>query len=512
LVIADGQPASTVFGAISGLCGPIGEYQLVAAPTTSLNGIVLDPDGSPVAGAEVSAWVDVDRFLLAFPNRLDADTLIVPRTTSAPRGEFQLEVPAVDGLALLVKRRGYALARHELSLSSSLARAPIVLTLRRAAAPWLEFSELHGQVLLADGSPAWDARVVLGNTEARADIEGRFALDLGRGIRHDDLLCAALPGQMTALVADPSLVLSELGTPDAPVILKLGGPALSISGRLVDHLGNPCSGWKIEIEGGTFISPSIRPTLLAEHLASGRVTGQPAATDGKGAFRIGGLSARAYVLYAQPPWPSAYDEDIVLRSQPIQAGAERVEVRLGAPPRSHHIRARCIDLEGAPWAGVEVALEHERPTLWRISEGFHPLERAVADLEGRFELRRVPNSGAEFCVESLGIPLWAVDRAGEEWELTVPRRPNLRFDWKRAVDPPLELEALDPSGHWSPVFTFLAGRPRAIHRALDLDGVRSYLLAVGPWVTTLRLRLAAGAGEDVPCRIEPGSVTRIVLD
>jgi hypothetical protein len=508
LVVAEGQAVTTVVGALSGLCGPTGEYLMVAAPAARVTGRVVDPDDAPIAGASLSNALDTGRLLLAFPHPLDADTFVGSRALSDASGEFALELPAVEGLTLTARSPGRAPVRVALPGLSTETPPPLVLVLQETAPHWLGSGELHGKVLMQDGTPAAGARVVLGNVEARTDERGSFTAAMQEGYRYDDVLCAALPGFLPALVSDPARELAQLGTAENPVVLTLGGPALSISGRLIDSLGNPCCGWTLELVDGTEVSPANRPALLAEHLAGGRESDQPVASDSKGGFRFVGLLERSYILHAEPPWPSGYSE-LCVRSGPIEAGTQELGLRF--EPALHRIRGRVVDLDGNALPVTEVRLVLDRPKSWSWTSGWNPISRAATDARGKFELKEVPSPEACFEVRGMRLPRWAIAR-GDEWTLSVPVQPNLRFDWMRATPPPISIEALDGAGTPLTIFTFSAGKPLACHQELPLDGVRSYLLAVRTSVTALRMRFARQRTESVPCRIEPGALTQLAVE
>ncbi len=504
LVIADGQSLCTAVGAVSGLCGPTGEYLLVGAPAQFLSGRVVDPKGRGIEGAELTASVDASRLLLAFPHPLDSDTLVAPRTRSDSSGKFALQAPDVEGLTLCASSEGCARVRTWIPRHTPGPGEPLVLTLKPCGPHWRGHGVLHGYVLTRDGAPAIGARVDLGNVEATAGEDGGFAADAHRGFRFDDMLCATLPGHQPGLVLDPTNALADLGTETAPVVLTLGGPPLSIEGRVLDHLGNPCAGWLVELVDGTAISPVNRPSLRAERLTAGGPDESHWTTDSSGAFRIDGLMPRTYELQAEPPWPSGYPA-VWLRSEPIQAGASGMELRLEREPWIAPFRGRLVNWEGHPLAGVRVALELESSLSWPDS-----IQSTTTDAAGRFELSYVPKQGARFAIDWQRLP---IEVAEDEvvWTLRVASQPNLRFDWLRSAPPPTALEALDAGGSPLPITTFWAGRPHGSARSVSLGGVRSHLLAVHPSATVLRLNLDGGDVEFVELRLEQGTLAELFV-
>src|SRR6185436_1931205 len=92
---------------------------------------------------------------------------------------------------------------------------------------------LRGRVLDSSGQPAAGARVAAGLTSTVTDESGEFALDLSRAATAD-AVTAVKTGFRPARMERPQEAQGDrTGWPDF-VELRLGGPPLSIRGRVVD--------------------------------------------------------------------------------------------------------------------------------------------------------------------------------------------------------------------------------------------------------------------------------------
>jgi len=516
LGIARSQAVTTVVAALRGLCGQSGEYLIVGAPKARLRGRVHDIQGNALGGVELSAEVDPELFLLAFPRPLDAYSFVGERTASDDQGSFELDAPAVDGLTLLATAQGYGTHRERLSPLALQPLADIVLELGRVSACWEGRAPLHGRVLKQNGEPAAGALVVWGTHQTHADTDGSFSIGRPQGLRTDDTLCAVLPGLQPALVPDPAGALALFGSTEEPVILTLGGPALSISGRVFDELGNPCAAWYVELVEGTGLSPENRPQLIAERLVAGRNWEEPIVTQADGSFRIDGLLPRTYVLEAWDHWPADSDW-ITIRSGAIEAGSSGIELRLERDAWIDDLAGRFVDLEGKPQADLEVALDIELPLEWMVPGGELDSRYTRTDAEGHFRLGRVPRDWAALQINApdlasgLRLPISA---SGPEqgWTYLLPRGPNLRLEWVRAGPLPDSLEILDAQGEPLAVYIFLAGRAHSRAERVHLRGAASLLLAVSPDARCVSLRRGDEVVERRPLTVEPHGLTRVRIE
>jgi len=127
-------------------------------------------------------------------------------------------------------------------------------------------------------------------------------------------------------------------------------------------------------------------------------------------------------------------------------------------------------------------------------------------------MKRVPKTGSYFVVGTASLPLSACKDIAGVWTLCIARQPNLRFDWRRAAPPPIELTALDAEQSPLWIHTFVAGHPDTCCLALDLDDVRGHLLAVQSSLASLRMHFADGSIESLAVRLEPKGLTEIAIE
>lgn len=147
-----------------------GEQRFVLLRSASLSGRVLDPNGEPAAGAEVSKELEGVEVFEAMQGRGDW-----PTETSDERGLFRLEGVAPGGVSIVAKKDGFAPSiaqNHTLAEGEQLA--DLVLTLRRGGT-------ITGEVLDKTGKPAVECMVILQMPTleerrfSKTDTQGRFA-------------------------------------------------------------------------------------------------------------------------------------------------------------------------------------------------------------------------------------------------------------------------------------------------------------------------------------------------
>ncbi|MBI1382511.1 MAG: hypothetical protein GC161_15645 [Planctomycetaceae bacterium] len=147
-----------------------GEQRFVLLRAVSLAGRVLDPNGEPAGGAEVSKELEGVEVFEAMQGRGDW-----PRATSDEGGAFRLEGVAPGGVSIVAKKDGFApsiVQTHSLAEGEQLA--DLVLTLRRGGT-------ITGEVLDKTGKPAAECMVILQMPTmeerrfSKTDGQGRFA-------------------------------------------------------------------------------------------------------------------------------------------------------------------------------------------------------------------------------------------------------------------------------------------------------------------------------------------------
>jgi Carboxypeptidase regulatory-like domain/PDZ domain len=284
-------PAPLVLGAGT----HVGSYDLRVARLASVRGRVLDADGQPAAGAQVS-------FRSARLGSPDLDAVGLPGTAvSGADGGFELRVvPGEVTLSALREGRRGRLVLPLVEAGQTLSAAEIVLDAGGG---------LIGTVVDPGGRPVAEAQVVAaaivgpGGLPARAtastDGSGHFTIhDLPPGKARVE---ARAPGFA------PSAALEAESAPDARELVLTLRPARVLRGRVLAPDGRPLAGANVVAR---------RP---GSNLESPVVT-----TAADGSFELGGLDAGPHDLEAMAEgYASAYKGK-------VSAPAEGIELRLQA--------------------------------------------------------------------------------------------------------------------------------------------------------------------------------------
>lgn len=206
---------------------------LIVAPKIHYSGKVVDGDGRSIEGADLELALPAD-FRGRFQIVLDFSKPIPRATRSGAQGEFEFgDAPELRGLELTARHSRYAPLREPAPATASWN---ILLTMRG-----LESGAdiVLGRVFDRDGMPAASAHVSDGNDVSKADKNGYFTI-AGHG-RQTMTLTAASRG---LLPATKKLQRAPSGWPQN-VVLQLGGPSLSIAGRVEDADGKPVTRGKV---------------------------------------------------------------------------------------------------------------------------------------------------------------------------------------------------------------------------------------------------------------------------
>jgi len=508
---------------------------LVAAHALELAGHVRDEQGRALAGVSLRFLLP-DGFHTRFSEVLEASVERRWRTRSAPDGSFHFEgVPAVRAARLTGVLAGYEPGAVDAPDFSD-PGLELVLTRPRA----LPAGGLTGLVLDGAGAPVPDARVALGLASVTSDAHGEFALDLARAVTGDELV-AVKSGYLPARLERPGRAEDERGGWPARVELVLPGPALALSGRVVDHEGRAVSGARVWLHDPTPGAPvGMLPTTLEALMGGAPVPARalesiahlPATdgddfsdsrdralepdafwnwvtTDGSGAFELGGLEPRRYRLDVLRP-----DVLDVSTSEPFEAGTRGVLVRLAPPELFPEVRGRVVDEDGAPVGGV--ALQVLRPMVdvtARVFGGsshvvrFEPGASTVSADDGRFLLRDVPRSGALLALRGEGIVPSTRPIDAAELELAVEQRRHLEVVLREPVQRFERLQVLDGDGRPLDLLQLTEGSTSA-HSHAEFVGGRTGVYSVSARARTLRLLRGAEA-ESVPLDLVPGTVNRL---
>ena len=412
---------------------------LLVARSIPMAGHVIDEGGRAVAGAEVVYLIEESR--LNQPGReFDNSVFVRPRTKTDGEGAFELgSVPEVDSSQLRVSAPGFQIARV---LAPRDGDRSLRVVLRQSMDGPLN---LTGTVVFSNGEPAPGALVTGGNIAVSADADGAFLLEpyhLGRTLGPEDTLTlnAGLAGFLPATKTLPPRS-TLAGGHWGPIVLELGAPPLTMSGRVIDENGKPVRGAMVdaldttpfgfvEIEGAR----GYARRSLEQIAGGGEVR-----TDFRGRFELRGLEERTYRI-AVMLRPSL----LYLESEAFPAGAKDVVLTIDRSALGE-LAGRVVDHSGRAIEGVRVAVTRKRPNELAIGQA------DTTDPNGSFVLEGVPRDPEYLRLEGNAIvpnlfyeldP--QVDR--ESLEIIASRRCQLQIDWGDWESRADKLHLIDANG------------------------------------------------------------------
>jgi hypothetical protein len=177
-----------------------------------------------------------------------------------------------------------------------------------AASDRRELPRLSGLVLRPEGDPASEARVVLGDQQARCRPDGRFELVLSASSGAGDLLVFE-PGYEPVLRPAVGASLAPGSAPELRIVL--GPSTLSLTGVVITRDGRALAGWKVELDG---LDP-----LAAVGLR------EPTLTDAEGRFVLPDVPSGIHVVRT-----FAARRELAFRSAPSAAGEEGLVITVDA--------------------------------------------------------------------------------------------------------------------------------------------------------------------------------------
>lgn len=408
--------------------------ELFVAPRLHLAGRVVDEGGRPLEGAQVRVYLP----LLTsggIPEPLQAARTRTWTTESDALGEFRLEAAALPGGMLVARHTG-----HRTDLRPQPTHSDLDLRIELAT---LEAGDdlLGGLVVDQAGVPVEGARVALGLEHARSDARGRFLIHLPE---HDEIgvLTALAPGSLPARLERAAPTDRDPAAWPDPLILRLGGPPLAITGRVLDDQGDPVAGARVRVLDPTHFgavewgdSEGFTMQGFAESLLVGQAGRPEVQSDARGAFVLEGLLPRAYTLVAEHA-PSLSQ----VESGPVEAGVSGLVLRLPAQALRPLVAGRVVGLSGDPLGGVHVTLLAEGSHFAPVGGGGGPQFRdalygpsAVTDTEGRFRFEYVPLAVSRIQVDGPGLDMGqtfglATGEDPEDLQLRVVRGCSLEVD------------------------------------------------------------------------------------
>jgi RNA polymerase sigma factor (sigma-70 family) len=388
------------------------ERILVVGPAVLVEGRVRDADAQPIEDAFVHTGYQLDSMPGLGATLRDATGYRSWNATTDADGRFHLGlVPLVPSLRVTVQKRGF----DAVSLRTSEIHGPIECTLALEAPRELPF--VSGVVRHADGTPAVDVRIEFGPDRARTDAAGNFRLQCTRR-NEDKVLTAWLPGFQPCVREGIGELLQQDAEAATRLELRLGGPALTITGRVLDAAGEGLAGWRVVAVGSTFVGNTDQ---LLEELVAGECD---AATDAEGRFSLGGLMARDYIVRAVDPATL-----LVLESGAIAAGTGGIELCMGERPFHGRLTGVVVDRFGSAVVDATVHLRAPLLTGPVFSKSLTRKDRVRADAAGRFVLDRVPRHGVELVVGGDGITARhvVIDDGVSDLRVEVVRRVRFRL-------------------------------------------------------------------------------------
>lgn len=414
--------------------------QIVLLRHPELRGVVLDPEGRPLANAKVSCWHDSDKWWRA---RTEVRT--------NPKGEFRLREVPVGPTRLRAEAAGFAHSEALLlDLAPGAVRTGLSLSVCKPAV-------IRGAVLDEAGKPGAGRTVTVEEVagqfskNVKTDAEGKFEVrELGpgryalqtAGTESEQLLGSIadadeFEARMNAFDVARTTVLVRAGETVSVTLGARSAPAIRMHGR-------------ITVASGRAESISARP-LGGE--SSGRAAKSQVAADGGYELRL--ARAGSYLVSVELEDTDARARWIV----DVPAGAEfgkDFEFPTG------RIAGRVVDAEGAPVAGQNV---EAWPPGSRDEVGDARARAATTDDNGRFEI--IGLAPATYTVEVTGRTRWweespdagrarregvvvAADKSPEDVELVLARGGSVSGTIRSASGDPLpwvEVFAFDEAGH-----------------------------------------------------------------
>jgi RNA polymerase sigma-70 factor (ECF subfamily) len=469
------------------------DFVVVVARERSVRGSVVDAVGAPVAGAVVEHKV-AEGVRLALGEILRGSVEMAFTTRTDEHGSFELLAP--DAEARLEAR-----AENHRSGSQALTggdQGGIVVVL---PPPEPGAIVLRGRVVDERGAGVERATVTLASTSVRTGADGGFTLSATRDALSAEqlttrdgkppvglmplVLRAAKRGQLPAERRLPALDELERVAQDETWLLVLGGPPLSIEGRIVDSDGKPVAGatvYLIDTQPFGTVEVEIGNTSLVsdqsiEQFLTGASIYQPRCdTDADGAFRFDGLQAREYRVDI-----GMHDIPATGTSAPIRAGSKGVDVVLDTSGPRADLAGRVVDRGGDPIAGARVHVAVTRPD----SEDFIGGPSQTTDATGRFAFQRARGTQFRLQVELADIVAQPLEvLPGDRFDdlvITVARRAYVQVDLSDRPEFADSARLIDAHGETIPLL---------VMRTMLADGV-----ATSTQGTALALPIVAGRSD-----------------
>jgi hypothetical protein len=447
-------------------------------PAYQLAGLVLDPDGEPVAGADVSLvpLAEHARLVEVLAGR-EVATRSFPGAATDARGRFELRDLDAGPAVLVVRATGFAPFQRpvvvEAPSGSHTVLDPVVLEPAESVAGRVvdigsdPLSDVEVRVVLL--SSAGRRATARAGVAARTDAEGRFRVgDLARDLR------------IELRVAKPGFVPRRVGPLDLPIddpieiVLQPGG---GIAGRVLDGRGRPVAGARLRVRPAATSAP---PTRRSPELTGG--TGETVTVD-DGGYALEALGAGRFVV--------SVSADCCLPSTAV------VEIDEGQWKEGVDFSLK----EGQALHG-RVTDDRGRPVAGAVAGGGGKSSRTAAD--GTFDLRGLRQAR---------IDLWATHPSFGRLEVEAVVEPNHQVELVFLQPASLSGRVVDgegrPIGDSARVYVAGEGLRGPPFLSVESDGAFRALVQPGAY----RLRAVEGARSSAEGGVvlRPGEVSDLQL-
>lgn len=477
---------------------------IVVAGPRALEGRVTAPDGRAIAGASVTCASSAD-LRSQFDVPIDQASRRRWTVSTDTSGAFAIpRMPDFDSVRMVIRATGYE--DLEIKVPSGDWDGDHVLQPLSESSPWF-----HGVVLDDLGVPAPGSYVSQGFYAFPVDAQGRFQLSKNDS-QATDLLQAAQPGSQPGRLERP-----ESGWPPF-VELRLGGPALELSGKVVDAEGQPRAGVRVTLHDATFFGflrqetdgadPAIQGQMLETYSAG---PGSSPETAADGTFRITGLLPKSYSLLIE----SQNTLESFL-SEPLQAGTTGLRLVFPHAESLVSVRGLLVDETGSPIPGASVTLARkiERPA-GVFADRHLSVPAGATEPDGTFALDPVQASGAQLHVYAgPGYAMRSFDLADfedlEDLRVTLPRSAGFFVDLGEGSERADKLTVEDADGNPMPLLQVEGTSAFTMNSGTFSQGRSAVYRVPGSamWLVLTK------QGEPVvrhPLKLEPGQIRRIDL-
>jgi len=407
------------------------ERTYVMISTGRIAGRVVDEDGAALAGVDLDTGISIDG-IPGFPLILDGgQTYRSWATTSDADGRFRIEgLPVIPGMSLSAQLEGYKSLWPQL-VEEDLRALELVMQ-RGASKP-----VISGRVVDARGAAVPGASIVLGATTLIVDEHGLFEFETGY-LPDYTALVAFSAGSRPAILERIASRLEADPESCRNLVLQLGAPTASITGRVVDELGGPLSGVEVRLVDGMAYGNT---SFMLESMLSGQWSDH-VVTDASGRFEADGLFHDTYELLVL-----RREDFAAARLEAVPTGTRDVEIVLDAHKRMPRLTGRVVDRHGRPVPGAQLS---SLATLFQSADSRSStrIKLGETDEGGHFELRDVPVEALVLHVGGIGIESVEIEFDREHAEgLMITVGLLLRFQLDSEVCPEADgFELVDVDG------------------------------------------------------------------